>query len=739
MRQGVTRPGGRPRSLGHVFRRWLVLVALGVAAFVGAGVVLSVATQHPATRSITQPGPLVVVSVPELTWSEVSASRTPTLWHLATTGAVAAQQTRILSGHSCSNQAWMTISAGRKTAVGPEFAQTPPGGTPGDCPRPLKFARGPGDTVVYPRYDEWREITLDRAPPADIGRLADKLAADGQCLTASGAYAPLGAANRRGIVAHYTPSPADVDLTRCPVTFVGFDGLHPRALADLVDRLPEDATIVVTGMADDSAPEVLRTAVVNGPGVPHGVLTSPASRQPGFIETTDVAALVFGRLGTVGPSAAGSPVVRPVTSPTAPIEKVRALARTLEVEHPFVPWFFGLFLGGAVLALSAGAVWWGVARRRQDARGEARRVPRGLRTCFAGVGAACAATPVSTFLVGAVPWWRSAHPRVALALGVAAIAAGLAALALLGPWRRRREGPMMFLAAVTAVVIAQDVVHGSRLQFTSMMGLQPVYGGRFFGQGNVGYALYATCALLVAAVLAGRVAEAGHRRLAAATVAVVGTAAVLVDGYPWWGADAGGSLAMVPAFALLALSAAGLRLTWRRALVIGVGAVAVVAAFATIDFLRPASSRTHVGQLVANVVQDGQVSELTRVWTVNWAVLTSSWLSASASLLLVVTLLLLVVPHRLIRPLRPVLDRVRLLERGLTAVAVCWLLAFLLNDSGTAIPPTGLLIAIPLLLVLAAHRPPAGRGPVVGEDAARGRASDPVGVRGGGETARTWE
>ena len=69
---------------------------------------------------------------------------------------------------------------------------------------------------------------------------------------------------------------------------------------------------------------------------------------------------------------------------------------------------------------------------------------------------------------------------------------------------------------MTLAVLALDVMFGSRLQLSSLMGLQPVVAGRFYGMGNVTYALFATAGLLLATALADPLVRAGRRRLAGA-------------------------------------------------------------------------------------------------------------------------------------------------------------------------------------------------------------------------------
>jgi hypothetical protein len=662
--------------------------------FLATALAVSAVTSHPAVRPVSQPGRLVVVGMPSLTWAEVSPGRTPALWRLAERGAVAAQATMVLNGHSCANQAWLTLSAGIPTSFGhppTEGEETQQTEGPRPCSEP-RFPRTRGQGPAhFPKWPEWRQYGHTRQGPMRIGRVAASMASAGHCVAAAGGSAGLGAADQYGVVRHYTRNVDDVDLQECPVTLIGLPGPDDGYLSRLLRRVPADTTVVVSGIADESSPTTLHTLVMAGPGVPHGLLTSLSTRQPGFVQTADLSALVLSRLGPSAPELpeGRTPVVRPVESATAPITQVRGLSRALDAEQPLVPVFLGTFLGVAGLAALAGLVVW---RRRGNPP----------RLWFAVVGAICAAMPVSTFLAGLVPWWNSSHPQAALSVVVLGFSMVLAALALLGPWRRWTIGPMAFLALATLFVITEDVVHGSRLQFIALLGLQPVYGGRYFGQGNVGYALFATSALLLATVIAGALIDHRHRRLAALTVAVIGLGAVVVDGYPSWGADGGGPVAMIPAFAYLALNAAGVQLTWRRLVLIGAGTLAVVAGFAGLDYLRPPRYRTHLGNFVADVVQTGKPTGLEHIFTENWKMLTANWLNMTVALLLVATMLVLLMPHRAGRPLEPLLSRVTFLGSGLAAVAVCWLLAFFANDSGTGIPPSGLLIAAPLLVVLAA-------------------------------------
>ncbi|WP_265442880.1 hypothetical protein [Flexivirga meconopsidis] len=698
-----------------MFKRWLAWLLAVAVVGVGVSYLVSWIVAWPSAKPISQPGPIVVISQPALSWDQVGPTRTPTLWKLATEGAAGSMATRNLSPHSCSSQSWLTFSAGSRTTLGASVPMTPPGEKPKPCtvlPAPQRPGGGTPTGAAAPAYypfamwNSWRKLNLSRSVPANIASMGTRLAKGGQCITAAGRYAGFAAANANGQIANYTIDVSQVDLTKCPVTLVDLPTRNDTALRTIVERAPPNTTFVVAGFADDSGPELLHTVVVAGPGVPHGLLTADSTQQPGVIQTTDLSALVFSRLGAAAPNLREGrvPVVQPRDAGDSAIVDARTIALQLRIEHGLTGDFLVRFVAAMVALLAVGCAWWVIRRHRARRAGVTLGRSRLLRGWFAGVAAWTAAMPISTWLVGLVPWWEGSEPRTTLGWSIAGIALLLAVLALVGPWRRHPLGPPIFLATVTASVLLLDAIHGSPLQFTSIMGLQPVYGGRFYGMGNVGGALLTTSTLLIAACLAGQLQSRGHNRLAAATVILIGLTTLVIDGTPMWGADGAGPLAMFPAFAYLTLNAAGIALTWRRASLIVGTAVLIVGVIAVLDYLRPPQYRTHLGDFVSQVRNHGEFTGIERIIKANWTMLSSTWYTALVPLILVLAVVVLLAPSR--RPgsvVAGVVDRVPMLGQGLAAITVCWLLGFAANDSGVSIPPTGMLLLAPLLILLAAR------------------------------------
>ncbi|OLO44080.1 hypothetical protein BKH31_11455 [Actinomyces oris] len=181
-----------------------------------------------------------------------------------------------------------------------------------------------------------------------------------------------------------------------------------------------------------------------------------------------------------------------------------------------------------------------------------------------------------------------------------------------GPTPSASTSPPPSGAGLTALLVAAaipltwlvDAAAGAPLAFNNPLGMNAVVAGRFYGVSNTAFALVAGA--LVVVIAGVWVALGGGRRTTLLVTALLGGAALLVDGAPQLGADVGGALTLVPTLAFLGAGLAGLRLSWRRWLAIGAAAVLVVGGFAIVDLIRPGGP-THLGRF-ARQVADGSAA-----------------------------------------------------------------------------------------------------------------------------------
>ncbi len=171
----------------------------------------------------------------------------------------------------------------------------------------------------------------------------------------------------------------------------------------------------------------------------------------------------------------------------------------------------------------------------------------------------------------------------------------IAAVGALTTSRRRSLAPLVIALVAVVGLIVVDVLTGARLQFNGAFGYSATIGGRYAGLGNLGFAQLAVGALLLAAIAVHLL----PRRAALWIAGGIFGVAIVVDGAPYFGADVGGVLAMVPAFGITFAMLCGWRFRWRLIATFTAAAIVVLGIFAAVDLARPPDDRTHLGRLLA--------------------------------------------------------------------------------------------------------------------------------------------
>ncbi|MBR7744268.1 hypothetical protein KC207_13315 [Phycicoccus sp. BSK3Z-2] len=693
-------------------------VALAFLATLG-GVGVAVLGSGQA-RADDVPGAVVVVGTGGISWSDVSQETTPNLWLMLRDGSSAALAARSVYDNTCPADGWLGLSAGSRAAA-PRDGEAP---DPAD--RPCPGAPSVVDDAI-PSWPSYLEHAEQQRFDTRLGLLAEEVDGAGLCLQGVGRYAAAGAALPDGTVDRWAPLDTDdllVALNGCPVTLVDVGVVRDpddttsgdfvsasredqlRAvdarIGEVLAAGPNGADYLVASLADAGRTERLRMVLARGPGFGPGTLESRSTRQVGLVQSPDLTATVLDAVGLEVPAeATGTPLT---SQPAADNSQARADERlqTLrdldEASHDvndLVEPFFQVFAYGQLLVYVLVLLVW---KGRLGAESTRTTVVSRVRA----LSVLAASVPASTFLANLVPWWRFPVEIVAVTAVVGGFAALVATLALRGPWARSPLGPPAFVAAVTMGVLAVDVVTGSRLQLSSLMGLQPVVAGRFYGMSNPTFALFATAALLLATTVSSVLVRRGLRTAAAVAVAVIGAVAVVVNGAPWWGADGGGPPALVPGVVLLVVAVLGIRMTWRRWALVAASVVGLFLAVSIGDWLREPSSRSHLGRFVQSVLDGTADDVVVRKAEQNYRLLVDG---APLSLLVPVALVVLVVV--LARPsswgsraLARAQEQAPTLRAGLVALVLTLTIGFAINDSGVAIPAVGATLAVPLLVSL---------------------------------------
>jgi hypothetical protein len=513
-----------------------------------------------------------------------------------------------------------------------------------------------------------------------------------------------------------------------------------------VQNVGADVSVLVVSLADSGTSPRLQFAAATGPvagGPPvggarfgGGLLESRSTRQGGYVEPADLTATVLVGLGLRARAPAGALVGAPLTGVPGPgrgsarvaamVDEDRHAGAVRTLTGPFFTVLIAinlalyvlvtLGLNGAVLTRLGTVLDWVLPGRAARGRVLMRR-PAVVLAVLRVAGVAVASIPVASFLANLSPWWRARPAALALGLLIAGWVAVVTWLALVPRWKSWLLGPVAVVAAVTAAVIAADIATGAQLQISAPMGVQPLVGARFYGFNNQAFALFAASAILFAVAVANPLVRRGRRRPAAVLVAVIGAVAVALDGLPGVGADGGGPPALVPAFLLLALLAAGVRISWWKAVGVLASGALVVISFAVLDWLRPVDSQTHLGRFVQTVLDGGAGPVLTRKAAANIQILVGNPLTVLAIAGVLLVVLVLGRPLRTLAsapdggpfgwlsagaPLTQLGTDTPLLRPGLIALAVALGLGFALNDSGVVIPAVGVTVAVPLLVAACA-------------------------------------
>jgi hypothetical protein len=631
----LVQPKHRPLSW-----RWVAALMVLLALFLGLRSVR--ALQPEPVAASMRAGTVVVVGVTDRS-SLTGSDRVLIDSH---SGAVqfAAVSVRPSYIGDCAAAGWTTLGAGRRTSVN------------GLCdPR-----------VKRQRVTDWPQrlaAAAARHGDAALGTLAASLPG---CVAAVGPRAALAAARPDGTVAHYDTVDhflTDSLATPCPLTLVDAGKRSDHIITALADR--SHVTVVVTGIgppAGSEDPSLQALYVL--PASAAGWLTSAGTRRDGIVNLTDLTATLIaaGRRDVPGRPAPvdGSPfeVRTKIVTAAAAQDHLQAVAA---LSNAAVRADTALGVSGAVLLVAL--IVSVTARRFAVARP------------ILGWGTVL---PATMLLTGAVPWNATRWPVLVLLATLAGWSIALTVAVLAGA-KRLKVPFAVAAAAVTVTAFTVDAALGGVMEPGSMLNSRPVNGGRWYGFGNVTFAVYAAATLVLVGYIAHRLRASGHRRTALIPVAVIGFGVVLCEGWPSMGADFGGVIALTPALLWLLLVLAEIPITWPKLVGAAGSALLLVAAISWLDWRRGPTARTHLGNFFQRVLDGDALNIIIR----KAVAATGSILTPlGMGLVLVGVVVWILLFRRLLPGLRTEFTTLHMVAVAALAVAI---LGTALNDGGITI------------------------------------------------------
>lgn len=602
------------------------------------------------------PRVLVLISS-GLSWSDVDPAEKEGKEFLDTLGtARVANLTRHNAAKTtCPLDGYLTLSTGMRVTPTNARAQ-------GHCPEIPAFDDGVFSAV---ELKEWQKDAARQNEQAVPGTLGESLAEQGKKVVAIGPGASVAAMDNAGKVANYRPQATSEGLTSqvkatledAEVTIVDVGAVSPNSAikvsstslnATPADGLPgadrtdkprskqvlasltaalkaaQDADLVFgLDVADHSATPHLGMAFTRAPGEKPGIIRSSSTRQLGLVSTVDFTSRILDATGADAPEylVGGTFSAARDYGIAGNLDWLRNQA--LRSDQASILQARFIVLTGIILLAALGLLLFLLRREYLGFSRRSRKVIVLLCLSASLLGpASFLAANIPAGILGGTGGNFTGNAlqmsvpllTVQFFLLLIAIAAILAAFCLAagkvvaGRWSGLEfSAPVLVAATLVLIWLLVSLLTGSPDQISAMFSSAATAATRFYGLNNNKYSfLFAAVLALECLVLAPAAARFPQRRhryfIYGFTLLAV---AVILDGFPWLGADVGGPLAMV--------LGVGITLNWVLGKKVGPGKVIalIVAAFIAsslfvlVDKLASPPARTHFGRFISEVANGG--------------------------------------------------------------------------------------------------------------------------------------
>ncbi|MCL2818890.1 MAG: hypothetical protein FWD41_04115, partial [Actinomycetia bacterium] len=434
--------------------------------------------------------------------------------------------------------------------------------------------------------------------------------------------------------------------------------------------------LIITQPSGADREEELVSSDANSAGQEGGLLSSDATQRAGLVTNLDLSATIYALLEIPAPlEVIGSPIY----SRSTDIDRYEFLRRSnntaLSVDAMRAR-VINPIIWTTVILLCAGAfvLMWAQTHWRSST---IKRVRELLEIGILG----CLSVPAASWFMFLIDRWPQSPNQVVAQLIAAAVVLWIVALII---WRLfGGTTGIIFLGAITSLVIIIDQLLGAPFSFSAIFSYSPIMAFRFYGLGNEGAAL-----LFGASVMAFVLwlEQSAHPKRYTTWVLAIGAFLImLVCAAPWWGANVGVAIWATVGFAVLFLLINDKKITWQNLLIMGIAIVLILGVFIALDRFG-SGGETHLARAVDSAERGGiapLIEIVARKAQTNLRVLTASMWGV---------VFVAVIGFMLLMRFRPSPELTRTLEAnrffadGMTALLVAGIVAFFTEDSGIVLP-----------------------------------------------------
>ena len=418
------------------------------------------------------------------------------------------------------------------------------------------------------------------------------------------------------------------------------------------------------------------TSSIASPYRSTGLLSSDATRRIGLVTNLDLSATLYELLGIERPAEViGSPLSIRSTDLDRQAYLIESNNTALSVDSLRGPVISTvIWISVALLVIGAFVLVWANTHWSSA-------TVKMVREVMQIISLGSLAIPAASWFMFLIDRWPQTPAQVLAQLFAAGLALWVTAILV---WRVfRGTSGIIFLGAITSLIIVIDQIIGAPLSFSGFLSYSPILAFRFYGLGNEGAALLFGASVVAFVLWLDRIEK--PCRFTTWVFALGAFLIMLVCAAPWWGANVGVAIWATVGFAVLFMLLNNLRITWKSVALMLLAVVLIVGVFIVIDRFGSAG-QTHLARAVESAEQGGLaplVEIVVRKIQTNLRVLTVSlW----GIVFVAVIGFLAFWRSRPTPELAHTLTENPFFASGMTALLVAGIVAFFSEDSGIVLP-----------------------------------------------------